>query len=296
MNYTVLKAIVLTAKLGSVTAAAKKLNKNRVQVSNWITQFEDTHFIKLFARSGNKTIVTDDAQRLIPYMENIIREENELNRQISAINNTEKHTITLGISYLLPEQMLTLTLQLIKHVYPDSPVTIISKRDEELIQLKAQNKLDIALICYINTYSLTVELEEIGKLKSIAVSACDHPLASQTSLTYKQLSNHTYIMANSDADVSLWEPTNFHSIIHCNHLNQIKHLVSQGVGFATLPYWQIETEISNGTFVVLDHQDALVDDRVGVAFANDTFSAEFTSPIKEQLKAFLAQLPKYIEQ
>lgn len=264
MNLSAIKAFVLSAQLGSISQAARKMGKNRVQVSQWISGLEDDWNTPVFDRTKSSVTLTKSGIKLLQFSERLLEAESELESVAKSLEATNLEQLVLGVSYTLPAGLVSTLVKRCQNYFPDANIHVLQQRDETLLQLALDNQLDMAVLSYMHAHSVPDNILQICEYSCTAVCAANHPLAQFDMVTSKELLKHHFISMPVDKSVALWELPKITRRIEVETLETIKQLAIKGLGFATLPDWLIKNELENGSLVELKHPDAKFSDKIGV--------------------------------
>ncbi len=138
-----LRAFVLVASLGTVTAAANKLNRTQAAVSMQIRQLEQAVGARLFARSTSGLTLTKEGDLFLYYAREIL----ELGRRArNSVNERAlRGRIRLGVVEDFAATMLVDLLAVFRANNPEIHIDISVNGNNDLGSLLATGKLDVAI-------------------------------------------------------------------------------------------------------------------------------------------------------
>ena len=145
MNFR-LKIFKKVAEKLSFTKAAKELFITQPAVTKHINNLEQEFNIKLFIRKGNKIELTEAGNILLKYAKNIENIYNQLDFELSALNQKQKGKIKIGASttmtqYVLPQLMASFKLR-----FKDLSVSVINGNTEQIEKALSNNEIDLGII------------------------------------------------------------------------------------------------------------------------------------------------------
>ena len=73
-----LKSFFMVARLGSITLAAKQLGLSQPTVTSQIRALEEAYGVELFYRGGRRLTLSDAGVRLMPLVDQLVRQETEI--------------------------------------------------------------------------------------------------------------------------------------------------------------------------------------------------------------------------
>lgn len=284
MNLSAVKAFVHAAEEGSISDAAKKMRKNRVQVSQWIASLEDEFGVALFNRSKRNPELTAAGQQIKLACEALLAAEHLVNQTALSLQQGCASKLNVGISYLLPPSIISVVVDTLRSSFPHTEIAIVQLRDEELLQKFSEQSLCVCVFCYMHALSVPAETIELGQQVNQTVCSPQYAMAKKAHLSTKDLLNFTYISMTSQATQASWELPNIRHRISVNSLQGVKALVSNATGFATLPEWLIEQDLQQQCLVPISYKNAQVIDKIGLliqplAYLN-TVASQLTCAVK----------------
>lgn len=102
MNIQRVKAFVLAAQLGSVSAAARQLSKRQPQVSQWIAELEVDLGVKLFERGANQVELSLAGEHLLPRAILALSQWDQFSSSAAHFSTYQKGVICLGVESHIP--------------------------------------------------------------------------------------------------------------------------------------------------------------------------------------------------
>lgn len=145
IDLNLLKTFYVVYRSGSFSKAAEKLGVTQPSISYNIRNLEAIVGVKLFERTGYSSILTPEAEILIPYVEQAI---NSINLGISGINDfitLNRGNISIGVPSHIGVFFLANIIKQFNDIYPNIKIKVISKSTKELFKLLDNNELDIVI-------------------------------------------------------------------------------------------------------------------------------------------------------
>ena len=186
---TKLYYFIKVASLGSFTKAAKDLYITQPALSLAIKRLEKDLGIQLFEREGNRTVLSPDGEKILPYAEAIYSNYLSLKSVISL--NAETQSIKLGsgmshVAEIIDEHMDDFSASHIKAIliqyynYYDLRVALLER------------KVDVA-ICSPPIVGTDIISKDLFTEPICALMNKSHPLANTAVLSYKDILNEPLI-------------------------------------------------------------------------------------------------------
>lgn len=270
MNLQAIQAFVLSHQLGSISAAAKKMHKNRAQLSQWISNLEIDWNVELFTRSGHKPVLSEQGLKMLPLCEQLLSAKQHLSEQVEQIANLDCLRLNLGVSAYLQDSSIAKVLSQFNQAYPQVDLHIYQRRDEQLLNWQQQPSLDLAVCFYRDAFPSQFTVEPLCEMPVVAVCSRTHQLASATSTTLQQVLSHTWITVLSSTNTELWDPDTVQRQIAVEHHSLAIELCLRGVGVFVGQQQQLNPYIETGELVVLAHNDAIANEQLGLIYSKQT--------------------------
>ncbi|RWX56163.1 LysR family transcriptional regulator [Photobacterium chitinilyticum] len=294
MNSLHLKALLLAAEAGSISAAARKLGKKQPQVSQWISDLEIDLGVNFFDRTGNKTTLSKEGERLLPYLTHTMIQLDKFVQSAEMIAHGESTVVTIGIENYIPDlvftQPLALTLDL-----PHLSVEVYREEKHQLTQDLNEGNVDIIIIHESDTlHHQHFEYCRLGHYKEVLVCSPNHPLATLPLVTTSDLSQYRELIwgeTNSNSNSSKQHKDDNSDGFSPNYgiFSDIQPLVAmlkRNKGFAFLPAECVNTYIENDQLSALncDFEPAGIDRRIELCWRNGLTLSQDGSQIVEAFK------------
>lgn len=255
MNYDQLHAFYYVSKVMNFTKASEILNLTQPAITARIRNLEMELSCQLFDKQGKQLSLTKEGKLLLDYAERIIFYSEEAKEAIQSINQEQ---LVIGFGPSFPYAVICKAVQEFtsKHnVY----IQIIEGHDSISLSDQVKNqKIDLAFI-RIPVYDPTLTLDYLYKDKMVVFVSPNHPLASKTSVTKKDLHGHT--MIHYCRNIEMWRRVEESLVgvkdlrcLEVHNLEMLKRFVKEGLGFSILPQFGLIEEVEKGELKVLDYE------------------------------------------
>lgn len=234
-----LQTLVWSARLGSITAAAKQLNISQPAATRRIRELEEELSAKLFYREGRQVKLTSIGRQSVVFAERILNEHTNL-KLLTGGNAALKNTIRLGVGELFAQQWLRRLLSDITESYPNISLVLDVDLAVALTQKLKNRDIDIALLPGRVWMSGAIKVP-LGsyRLKWVASPALS---ISSGRVTPETLIDVPIITLSEDASVNtvmhdwfLAKDIEPRRVSYCNNLSVITSLVRDGFGASLVP-------------------------------------------------------------
>lgn len=165
------KVFYYTAKLNSITAAAKELNITQPAVSQSMKQLESLLNVKLFLRTSKGIRLTAEGKLLFPYVEkgyeSIILGE----RKVKELLNLEDGEIRIGASDMTLKFYLLPYLEKFHALFPKVKVTVANSPTPNTLDALNDGKIDFGIVSTpFPTKMPDIVTKEVKEIKDIFIA------------------------------------------------------------------------------------------------------------------------------
>jgi DNA-binding transcriptional LysR family regulator len=274
-----LETFLWTVRLGSLSAAAERLNLTQSAVTRRIQELERDLGAKLFRRAGRLVTPTSVAQALLPKAELILHEIDAMRATTRDIDEIQGR-VRIGIAELIGLTWLDRLLSRLEDSFPNLNVEIEVEVASGLVEGLNRRRLDVVFLPGKPAID-GVSQEAIGcrALRWVA-----HPdLATAHKICSPEvLQDEPIILMPKGAEwhdlamrwfaASSARPKRVRT---CNSVSVQTSLVKKGFGFSVMPTDLISEEIANGSLIALPGLPSLPD----VSYSAAYITSEATSVI-----------------
>lgn len=251
-----LRTVSAIAKLGTVTAAAAKLNLSASAVSITLKQLEHDLGIKLFERMDQIFKPTEAGREVILADTQISSIMEELAEKTSALRGGQIGHLSFGVvstaKYFAP-----FLLRAFELLHPRIEINLRVGNRQDILARLADFSLDMALIGR-PPQDFEVEKEEIGLHPHVVIAAPDHPLARKRHVLASRLSDQTFLVREPGSGTRILAERILSEIgadprpgMEISSNETIKQAVMAGLGISMLSYHTVAHEIEEGRLVIL---------------------------------------------
>ena len=290
MNLLHLKALLLAAETGSISAAARKLGKKQPQVSQWISDLEIDLGVSFFDRTGNKMSLSKDGERLLPYLSHSMSQLTKLVQSAGIIAQGESTVMRIGIENYIPDLAfaapLALTLEL-SHLC----IEVYREERQQLMLDLTEGDADIIIVHESDTlHHQNFEYCRLGHYKELLACSSEHPLGKLPTVTSSDLSQYRELIWGETDSGEKFNNQNDDSFSPSYSLfSDIQLLIAvlqRNTGFAFLPVESVESYIKNGQLIALscDFEPTGIDRRIELCWRNGLTLSHYGNQIVEVIK------------
>ena len=191
-----LTSFVAVAELGSMTAAARRVNLSQGTVSLHIRMLEDELKAKLFIRHAQHVELSEIGQLFLPRAIELIRREREAKEEISSRNGHICGTLSIGAGCFI-EPLIGYDIAEFMIKYPDVHIHMHYDCAHILNQQLRSHELDIAFSMNEGTDEEGIISTPSYSFQLYAIMSKKHPLAKKKRVTFDELSTTNILMPDS---------------------------------------------------------------------------------------------------
>ncbi|WP_445504243.1 LysR substrate-binding domain-containing protein [Microvirga sp. G4-2] len=247
IDFLGLRAFVAIAERGSFQHAAAHLNLSQTALSHRIRKLEEDLGVKLLSRTTREVSLTQAGLNLLPKVketiENLSVSLDELRRE----GRSRQEMLAIGCLPTVASGRLPRVLQHFQAQHPDVFVRIYDNSATEIADLVQAGTVEFG-ITIVAAHRWDFDIEMLIKDSFVLVCPEDHPLASQSSLSWSDLAEEPLIRISSragnriiidDALGSRRESLCWR--LEAQHIQTAIALVRSGVALTVVPRLSLDT-------------------------------------------------------
>lgn len=244
---------------GNFTKTSEALKITQPAVSTQIKMLEQEYGCKLFYRTKNNAIPTEQGMLVINYASRIKALNEKLKDDLkNGINRNVK--LRIGITHTAENSDVAEVLGKYSSIHDNISITMVSDNIKNLYRLLENYELDLIIVEEIipneNFNYISLDTDEL-----LAIVCNDHKLAKENEVTLDQIKKEKMILNLPGSDNrQLFENTlasvndsieNFNIILEVDSIITIKHLVRKDIGISILPKSSVSDNLKKGKITVL---------------------------------------------
>jgi DNA-binding transcriptional LysR family regulator len=189
-----LRGFCYAARAKSMSQAAQKLLLSQPSVSLQVKALERELGVQLFNRRGPRISLTHDGQRLLEMAAPLVESIDDLERAFSALRDSaDRGTVNVAaggstIQYLLPPFVEKYTRQ-----YPKVDLRLHNLTGKTGLEMLRSGDVDFAVGPMFDTPA-DIEFHPLVTYEPMLITRRDHPLASRTRVTLKDIVKYPLIL------------------------------------------------------------------------------------------------------
>lgn len=193
MELRQLKYFVCVAEHMNFSEASRRLHITQSTLSQQIKQLENELGVDLLIRDSHHVSLTDNGQAFLPQARKTLSAANDCMDRIRDIQNLNTGELNIGSTYSFLPLLKETVLQFIRH-YPGVKLNIFQGSMETLMDMLAEEKIDIALSYKSNDIRPEISTHILFDNQLAVVVSDKHPLAQHDSIRLSDLERYPFAM------------------------------------------------------------------------------------------------------
>lgn len=255
MEFRQLQTFLTIAKLQNFTQAAESLGYAQSSVTAQMKLLEESLGVKLFERLGRRITLTQEAERLIPYAEQILKLAAEA-RNVVSETLEPRGTLTIGTEESLSITRLPKVFEEYHKRYPNVEIVLNFGVCRENLRLVRTNALDVTFIIDRKLNSSEFIVEELIPERVTVLVSSGHHLAYKKEICPSDLQGESLILTEEECTYRIILENILAQAgvqpkykMGVNSIQAIKQFTISGLGVALLPETAVKQEVETGQLV-----------------------------------------------
>lgn len=195
------EAFVKTVELGSLTNAAHALGSTQSRISHILNDLEAEYGFTLLYRNRSGIQLTEAGNMLLPKMQEILRQKQELDTLVREIQSSDAGTIRLGAFTSVAVHWLPGIIRTFQTAHPNVEIKMYNGDYHDVDQWLQNGDIDLGFV----TLPICEDMRTIPLTEDplVAILPRGHRLAALDQIPLKELEKETFItlLENSDHDI-----------------------------------------------------------------------------------------------
>lgn len=188
-TYKQLQILNTILEEGNYTSAATKLGMSQSAVSQAMGRLENNLNIKLFTQRGRHLIPTDYCLQIGDKTSKMLQIEDELNELIRTSEVFESSVLKVGLCNAMSG---TEILRRFNELFPKLEIEVYFGNFQETFTRVIEEEVDVGILANVNPEG-RLKLKKCATQRLVALCSPQHPLASRSSISLKELTNEKII-------------------------------------------------------------------------------------------------------
>ncbi|WP_429810494.1 LysR family transcriptional regulator [Ensifer sp. B1-9] len=246
-----MRYFVKVAEIGNITRASERLNVAQTALGQQIRHLEESLGVRLFVRHSRGISLTEAGELLYRHAKNILGAIEEARREVTALSDSKKEAIRLGITPSIQALIGTKLLKVAAAKLPRVSLGIIEELSFVLIDALLRGEIDLALAYELDRrrdLMVTPLIEE-----ELLFVASSERQARRASITFAEVAA-TNLALVSERDI-IWRRMHeearrlritMNVAFEVQSMPAIKALVARGAATTVVPFGLMADEIQQG--------------------------------------------------
>lgn len=170
LNMNQLRAFYTTAKLGSITKAARELMVTPPAITMQVKQLERTVGIRLLFRESHAIRLTDVGEAVFKKAENIFGEIREMENFFEDVSTGKSGQLRIGCTQTSAKYLMPPLITAFKDAYPGLRIVLDQGSNAEMVESILDHKNELALIRNVSD-DRRLKIRVIGKVEVVLTAA-----------------------------------------------------------------------------------------------------------------------------
>ncbi|MDX2469471.1 MAG: LysR family transcriptional regulator [SAR324 cluster bacterium] len=269
MTLDQIKIFVTVAKLGSLAAAAKYLNKTQPTLSVGLKNLEDNLGTQLFSREQYRMTISPAGEKLLQKAQFLLNQADEFENLGQYFGSGAEPELKIVIDPMIPLQIILKVLRNFEKKHQQTQITLISKYLSGGIEMLMAGEVDLAFVVWPKI-GQEVTFFPLLDLSMKLVISPKSPLFGQQTITEPDLLNQPQVIIRDSAE----KPTKdqFGVLEGGRHWDVTdaqtkKEIILAGMGWGTLPLHMVEKELAKGDLCPMEYKEMPQDHLVSAFLA-----------------------------
>ena len=232
-----LKAFDATARLGSMTAAARALGLQQPTLSAHIQRLEQVHAVELFRRRGRRLELTDFGRSLLEHTRRAFTAEDDAQALLLAAQN--RYAGRLVIHAVGPYNLVPI-LRVFTRQHPQVSLVVRVADSRSIAARILDHQGDVGVV--LNpVYQPELECIEHRRQPLVVFAKADHPLAGRTDVRLADLHQQRFVIREEGSTTrQVFEETmrrrglSFEIAVEMGSREAVREAVAQGMGLGVV--------------------------------------------------------------
>jgi DNA-binding transcriptional LysR family regulator len=285
---------VTVAEVGSISRASERLNISPPSLSTAIGQLEAAFGIRLFIRQHSQGLsLTGEGRRFLNEAKQLLAQASAMHRSANEISHELRGPLSVGCHVSFSAMLLPTIRRSVEAAHRNITWSSTTGDQAALIDRLHAGEIDAALVFDLGIPRDLV-FEPLSQLKTHAIMAADHPLASQASVSLEELSEQPLILLELPLQreyfLGLFEAAGCEPNVYDRvaDANLLRAMVAGGHGYSLANVRPLNAAAADGRAIVMKPlSDVHAPVSIGLVAAHGSFRPKVVS-------AFMAQCRRLI--
>jgi DNA-binding transcriptional LysR family regulator len=287
---------------GGFNQASIEVHKSQSSIHHAVQKLEQSLGVTLFETQGRKVVLTSAGEVMLRRARFVLEEAEKLEKIADSLGGDANVNLRIAVDEIFPPSLLYDVLDKTSKQFPLLRIQLMESVLSGANDLLQDNEVDLAISPFPLNDGFS---EDLCEIEFVAVAHPDHPLHKQAEiLTYQDLKQHRQIVVRDSTKHEKqdkgWLGAEQRWTV--SHVRTSIDMISNGFGFAWLPFVIIKPYVDEGKLLPLRLEKGLVrkallylnfDDADRLSESARTFIGELRYQIMNMPTTLSAASPQY---
>ncbi len=285
MNVQQLKVFLEICRVGTLSAAAERLELKQPTVSFHLRKLEEELGVELFRKQARTLQPTGAAEELLPYARRIVTLMDEAQRQMKSRSGRERARLRLGASYTPATYFMPPYLAQFRQLHPEIELQLTVKQAGDTLAMLRSYEIDAAVVSLPDGEEKGLIVVPLIEDELQLVMNPAHPLSNETVLSVGNLTDQTFLLhepgSTSRRLTEQWAQEiglTFSSAMELGAIETIKETLRCNDSVAVLPLRSVLRETANGELIRRPLPGYINRRRICLAYRDEPI---YSGPVRE---------------
>ncbi|PID15317.1 LysR family transcriptional regulator [Sporosarcina sp. P34] len=281
-------------ELGSLTKAGETIGLSQSAVSHAIASLESEWGFTLLNRDRSGIQLTSNGERILTYIREILKWNEELGQEIASINGLEIGTVRIGTISSVSVHWLPEILKKFTDHYPSIEIKLMEGDYDDIEHWIATGLVDFGFVSLPTSQQF--EVIPLRKDRMLCILSEEHPLAEQNEISFEMIKEEPLIKSRKGSDNDLIRILKEHHVaatikFELTDDQAIIAMVGNGMGISILPEMVLHRIPTTVRAIKLEGENYRT---IGIAVSSFKTLAPSTKKFIEYLKSWLNEPSKFV--
>ena len=276
-------------ELGSITRAGEVLGLSQSAVSHAITSLESEWELTILNRGRSGIHLTSNGERVLKYIRDILKLNEEMAQEIANINGLEIGTIRIGTISSVSIHWLPEMMKMFNERHPSIEIKLLEGDYNDVEHWISTGLVDFGFVSLPTSKHL--EAVPLKKDRLLCILSEEHPLAEHNEISFEMIKDESLIKSKKGSDndlIRIFKENNVKPNIkfELSDDQAIISMVENGMGISILPEMVLHRVPTNVRTIKLEGENYRT---IGIASTSFKTLAPATKKFINYLKSWLSE-------
>ncbi|MEM2134276.1 MAG: selenium metabolism-associated LysR family transcriptional regulator [Candidatus Freyarchaeota archaeon] len=266
MRIDFLKTFLEVVSSGSFLEAAKKLKVTQATVSNQIASLEEYFGVKLFVRTRDGVILTNEGKILNKRAQQIFDLIDATKREITNSTKKLRGTIKIAASTIPGEHILPIIAGSFKKAYPEVDIEVEIGDTGASLKKLVEGQVDFAATGSLFGDQNFFETKVIARERLVVITPVNHELSDKKSIELPEILNYPFVSREPSSGTrneinkifteQNIDPNKLNIVLELGSTGSVITAVSEGVGISIVSSIAAEKARAAGLLNIVEIKNA----------------------------------------